>query len=241
MCTTSQRPPIKARNSCVNSSERKSQRNFIPREDWLRIPEDVRKLLTSGTSSDHQDRSNHEIHHTSLASNDTSADGIYCNNITTNDYDRNENDSTVLINALINRTQLTPDQVDNAYNAVVENDRIGKGDNYNSDTIIIHGVKYCRTINIVNITYTINKSTRISGYSLIDRGANGGLFGSDVCIINHTNRKVTITGIDNHQVGDLPICTGAGLGYTHKGPVIFIMHQYAFLGQGKTIHSSNWM
>jgi hypothetical protein len=72
----------------------------------------------------------------------------------------------------------------------------------------------------------------------VDRGANGGLFGSDVRILNHTNRKVTITGIDNHQVGDLPICTGAGYGYTQHGPVIFIMHQYAFLGQGKTIHSS---
>jgi hypothetical protein len=41
-------------------------------------------------------------------------------------------------------------------------------------------------------------------------------------------------GIDNHQVGDLPVCTRAGNGINQRGPVILIMHQYAFLGQGKT-------
>jgi hypothetical protein len=73
---------------------------------------------------------------------------------------------------------------------------------------------------------------------LVDHGANGGLFGTDVRLLNHTLRRVTITGIDNHQAGDLPICTCAGYGITQCGPVILIMHQAAYLGQGKTIHSS---
>jgi hypothetical protein len=92
----------------------------------------------------------------------------------------------------------------------------------------------------VSILYHINaNSTNISaGYSLVDRGANGGLLGNDVRILHQTNRSVTITGIDNHQIGDLPIGTGAAYGLTHKGPVIFIMHQYACLGHGTTIHSS---
>jgi hypothetical protein len=45
-----------------------------PREDWLRIPEDVRKLLTSGQKSDRQDRPNREIHQLSLASDGQSDD-----------------------------------------------------------------------------------------------------------------------------------------------------------------------
>jgi hypothetical protein len=53
-----------------------------------------------------------------------------------------------------------------------------------------------------------------------------------------TLQQVTITGIDNHQVGSLPICTGAGYALSYRGPAIFIMHQYAYLGQGKTIRSS---
>jgi hypothetical protein len=64
------------------------------------------------------------------------------------------------------------------------------------------------------------------------------LLGGDIRILHQTNRRVTITGIDNHQIGDLPIGTGAGYGLTHEVPVIFIMNQYACLGHGKTIHAS---
>jgi hypothetical protein len=73
---------------------------------------------------------------------------------------------------------------------------------------------------------------------LVDRGANGGLFGGDVRILHRTNRRVTITGIDNHQIQDLPICIGVAYGQTNHGPVIFVIHQYAYLGHGRTIHAS---
>jgi hypothetical protein len=73
---------------------------------------------------------------------------------------------------------------------------------------------------------------------LADCGTSGGLLGNDVHILHQTDQSVTITGIDNHQIGDLPIGTGAAYAITHKGPVIFIMHQYACLGHGTTIHSS---
>jgi hypothetical protein len=33
-------------------------------------------------------------------------------------------------------------------------------------------------------------------------------------------------------------CTGAAYTVPHKGPVIIIMHQYAYLGHGKTIHAA---
>jgi len=48
----------------------------------------------------------------------------------------------------------------------------------------------------------------------------------------------TVNGIDGHTVQDLPICTVAALVRSNKGPIIIIMHQYAYLGKGKTIHSS---
>jgi hypothetical protein len=73
---------------------------------------------------------------------------------------------------------------------------------------------------------------------LIDHGANGGVFRLDVKILEYSQQKITLTGLDNHQVKNLPICTGAAYAITHCGPVILIMHQYAFIGHGKTIHAS---
>ena len=50
--------------------------------------------------------------------------------------------------------------------------------------------------------------------SLIDRGANGGLAGSDVRILERTGRTVSVTGIDNHELPGLGIVTCAALLHT---------------------------
>jgi hypothetical protein len=70
---------------------------------------------------------------------------------------------------------------------------------------------------------------------LVDRGANGGVFGTDFHILAKNDRCVSLTGLDNHQLNNLPICTGAAYSWSHNGPVILFMHQYALIGQGKTI------
>jgi len=72
----------------------------------------------------------------------------------------------------------------------------------------------------------------------MDRGANGGMAGKDVRIIEHTQRKADVTGIDDHAIRELNIGTVAGKVDTTDGTVILIMHQYALLGKGKTIHSA---
>ena len=46
--------------------------------------------------------------------------------------------------------------------------------------------------------------------ALIDRGANRGLAGADVRVIERTDCMVDITGIDGHQLNGLPIVTAAG-------------------------------
>jgi hypothetical protein len=103
-----------------------------------------------------------------------------------------------------------------------------------SDAMItFNGTQYWK-INISNIIYCLHvKSTTKGSYSLVDCGAIGSLFGVDIRVLNHMLRQVTITGIYNQQISDLQICTGAGYGITQRGPVILIMHPYAYLGQGK--------
>ena len=73
---------------------------------------------------------------------------------------------------------------------------------------------------------------------LVDHGANGGLAGSDMRVIYKTHRKINISGIDNHEVTGLDMVTAAILLNTSLGKVIGIFNEYAYLGQGSSIHSS---
>ena len=73
---------------------------------------------------------------------------------------------------------------------------------------------------------------------LVDCGANGGLAGSDVCVIRKTHRKINIQGIDNHEVTGLDVVTAATILITSQGIVIGIFNEYAYLGKGSSIHSS---
>ena len=106
--------------------------------------------------------------------------------------------------------------------------------------IVINGKKY-RSVNMAKVACNVSKhQSQILARSLVDRGANGGLAGADVRIIEKhiSPRLVDISGIETHQVTDLSIVTVGGVVPSQRGPVIAILHQYAYLGQGKTIHSS---
>ncbi|KAL7571369.1 hypothetical protein ACA910_007681 [Epithemia clementina (nom. ined.)] len=85
--------------------------------------------------------------------------------------------------------------------------------------------------------YHISQAQASKFGSLVDRGANGGLAGSDVRVLSRSGRKITVTGIDNHELTGLDIVTCAGLVDTNHGRVILIMNEYAYFGQGNSIHS----
>ena len=74
--------------------------------------------------------------------------------------------------------------------------------------------------------------------SLLDNGANNGLAGADVLFIDDTGRKADVTTPTGSTQG-LPMATVAGYTDSITGPVIVIMHQYAYTGTGRTIHSEN--
>ncbi|KAL7574030.1 hypothetical protein ACA910_015609 [Epithemia clementina (nom. ined.)] len=73
--------------------------------------------------------------------------------------------------------------------------------------------------------------------SLVDRGANGGLAGADVRILSRSECKISVTGIGNHELSNLDIVTCAGIINTNHGNVVLIMNEYAYYGQGNSIHS----
>ena len=102
-------------------------------------------------------------------------------------------------------------------------------------SIVIDGVVYSAN---VHIQYRASSHRHVRAGALVDRGANGGIAGDDVRIINRTGRQVDVQGIDNHQIIDIPIVTAGAVIKTQRGDVIAILHQYAYTGKGKTIHSS---
>ena len=94
-----------------------------------------------------------------------------------------------------------------------------------------------RTINH-HFTYHVAQASQAKHGSLVDRGANGGLDGSDVRIFSRSSRKCTVTGIDSHEVQGLDVVQCAALVDTNHGIVNLIMNEYACYGKGYTIHSS---
>ena len=74
--------------------------------------------------------------------------------------------------------------------------------------------------------------------SLVDRGANGGLAGSDMRLINYDlDRTIDVQGIDNHQVPNLRLGKFGAVAKTKKGNILLIFCQYAHIQNGKSIHS----
>jgi hypothetical protein len=86
------------------------------------------------------------------------------------------------------------------------------------------------------ISVSAHKSSH-TGRALIDRGANGGIAGNDVCIISTTGRTIDVTGIGHHQLCSIKIGTVGAYADTQRGPAILIMHQYAIHQVHRTIHS----
>ena len=108
--------------------------------------------------------------------------------------------------------------------------------------ISINGQFYAPTGRSGNeaIRYTITNIGRNLG-ALIDGGANGGLAGVDICVLETVPHvPVDVSGIMDNIMESLPIVQCAALVETvDEGKVILIMSQYAKRDQGKTIHSKD--
>ena len=73
-----------------------------------------------------------------------------------------------------------------------------------------------------HFSYYIAQASQAKHGSLVDRGANGGLAGSDVRILFRSSRKCTVTGIDSHELQGLDVVQCAALVQTKHGIVNLI-------------------
>ena len=132
----------------------------------------------------------------------------------------NDGDTSLLINAMISGNRLRPGDIRRVLSS-------SKSSKKSPTREVKTHMVYRAGVSEVD---TVNRS-------LVDRGANGGVAGTDVRIIHRTSRKVDIVGIDNHTLNDIYIGTAGGVVETDQGPVILVLNQYALLSKGRTIHS----
>jgi hypothetical protein len=88
--------------------------------------------------------------------------------------------------------------------------------------------KIYRLVDNECVVYQVTASPN-QGASLIDRGANDGIAGVDVCIISKTLQYADIEGIDKYQLTNIPI-VAAGVVHSQNGPVMAILPQWAYVG-----------
>ena len=89
-----------------------------------------------------------------------------------------------------------------------------------------------------HFTYHVAQASQAKHGSLVDRGVNGGLAGSDVRILSRSSRKCTVTGIDSHELQGLDVVQCAALVEANHSIVNLIMNEYPCYGKGHSIHSS---
>jgi hypothetical protein len=114
---------------------------------------------------------------------------------------------------------------------------LSKCQGLDNPSVKINGVEYIAKLNDVMYQVSNHKQTMLP-LALIDRGANGGVAGSDTWLFDKSLCSVHIQGIDDHMIKDVSIGTVGAVINTQRGEVIAIMHQYAYTGKGGTIHSS---
>ena len=105
-----------------------------------------------------------------------------------------------------------------------------------NEEITMNGKNYRECIQ--NAMCYIKKSSRSSLHSLVCRGANNGVAGSDRIVIEtHPHCKDDIRIINNYDVNTIYLVTTGEVTSSITGEVVFIMNQHAFYCKNKTIHS----
>ena len=104
------------------------------------------------------------------------------------------------------------------------------------ETINVQGHQY--SAHMARVHYRVGQhDVAMMEKALVDRGANGGICGDDMLVLEGSNRVVDVVGLAGHKVSQLRIVTSQALVSSHKGDVIATFHQMALLGKGKSILS----
>jgi hypothetical protein len=105
---------------------------------------------------------------------------------------------------------------------------------YKGESIAIEVYGHQYFAHSTNINYWIGQHD-ISGmeYTVVDSGANRGVCGDDMLVVEGSKQFVDVSGLAGHKVNQLRIVTAQALVTTHKGDAIATFNQMAFLVKAK--------
>ena len=210
------------------SSTPNTQKIFLPKPIWEKLSKDQQQMIIDHNRSLPKSGSTHlttpNKSPSPLPHKPTPQQTAKSQQVRTHQSDEGTTDTT--------KTETTPSD---PLLAMVHQS-IHTSDDDASDISNVLSVKRSRQIQVCQ-RYLFQHANH-TNQQLVDRGANGGLAGSDMRVIHKTHRKINIQGIDNHEVTGLDVVTAATLLNTSQGKVIGIFNEYAYLGKGSSIHSS---
>ena len=210
------------------SSTPHTQKIFLPKPIWEKLSKDQQQMIIDHNRSLPKSGSPHlsppNKSSSPLPHKPTPQQTAKSQQVHTHQSDESTTDTT--------KTETTPSD---PLLAMVHQS-IHTSDDDASDISNVLSVKRSRQIQVCQ-RYLFQHANH-TNQQLVDRGANGGLAGSDMRVIHKTYRKINIQGIDNHEVTGLDVVTAATLLNTSQGKVIGIFNEYAYLGKGSSIHSS---
>ena len=210
------------------SSTSNTQKIFLPKPIWEKLSKDQQQMIIDYNRSLPKSGSSHlstpNKSPSPLPHKPTPQQTAKSQQVHTHQSDASTPDTT--------KTETTPSD---PLLAMVHQS-IHTSDDDASDISNVLSVKRSRQIQVCQC-YLFQHANH-TNQQLVDRGANGGLAGSDMCVIHRTHCKINIQGIDNHEVTGLDVVTAATLLNTSQGKVIGIFNEYAYLGKGSSIHSS---
>ena len=210
------------------SSTANTQKIFLPKPIWEKLSKDQQQMIIDHNRSLPKSGSTHlsapNKSPSPLPHKPTPQQTVKSQQVHTLQSDESTTDTT--------KTEATPSD---PLQAMVHQS-IHTSDDDASDISSVLSVKRSRQIQVCQ-RYLFQHANH-TNQQLVDRGANGGLAGSDMRVIHKTHCKINIQGIDNHEVTGLDVVTAATLLNTSQGKVIGIFNEYAYLGKGSSIHSS---
>ena len=210
------------------SSTPHTQKIFLPKPIWEKLSKDQQQMIIDHNRSLPKGGSTHlstpNKRPSSLPHKPTPQQTAKSQQVHTHQSDESTTDTT--------KTETTPSD---PLLAMVHQS-IHTSDDDASDISNVLSVKRSHQIQVCQ-RYLFQHANH-TNQQLVDRGANGGLAGSDMHVIHKTHRKINIQGIDSHEDTGLDVVTAATLLNTSQGKVIGIFNEYAYLGKGSSIHSS---
>jgi hypothetical protein len=232
----------------------KTQSTFLPRNEWDKLSQEQKDQLIAKQRQEQMNQNSYKSkssHATCQANTHCVADTVNIDDIidyAVNNHERGtnapndilkESDSDIpYLHIWLDVPRLLVTFVNSLLKITIQIRVFGETTYFlnKGETIKFNGQQYSALVTLVHYCFGEHDVASMD-QALVDHGANGGIYGEDMRVLEGSERFVDVFGLAGHKVSQLRIVTAQALVSTHKGDAIATFHQMALLGKGKSILS----